>query len=47
MTLQSLQLVCLHCGYHWLRRIDGRPVKCPQCQNRKWDKPRTETKKEA
>lgn len=32
------KLRCLHCQYQWLPRIHGRPVKCPDCQCRDWDK---------
>lgn len=29
---------CVRCGYKWLKRVH-RPVTCPQCQSRDWDKP--------
>jgi len=31
------KLRCNKCGYKWYPRIAARPVKCPDCQNRKWD----------
>ena len=41
------QLHCLVCGYRWLPRTANRPVKCPECQSRKWDKTKTETQQAA
>lgn len=32
------QLKCEHCGYRWFPRSSNRPVKCPECQSRNWDK---------
>lgn len=32
------QLRCEKCGYRWLPRSANRPVKCPECQSRNWDK---------
>lgn len=29
---------CVRCGYRWFKRVH-RPVTCPQCQSRDWDKP--------
>jgi len=29
---------CIRCGYKWIKRVH-RPVTCPQCQSREWDKP--------
>lgn len=31
---------CERCSYVWIPRIDRRPVMCPSCRNRLWDKPR-------
>jgi len=31
-------IVCKQCGNSWWRRIE-KPVKCPACQSRNWDKP--------
>jgi 5-methylcytosine-specific restriction endonuclease McrA len=28
---------CKQCGYQWLPRT-AKPIKCPHCQSRKWDK---------
>lgn len=29
---------CVRCGYMWFKRVH-RPVACPSCQSREWDKP--------
>lgn len=31
------KLTCRRCGFQWLPRT-GKPVKCPNCQSRKWNK---------
>ncbi|MDT8781524.1 MAG: hypothetical protein IAX22_02600 [Candidatus Bathyarchaeota archaeon] len=35
---------CERCGYTWLKRIAGTPIKCPRCQhpikNKRLGKPR-------
>ena len=29
------------CGHEWLpRKLKGRPVECPECKHRHWDKPK-------
>lgn len=38
------KLKCLKCGYEWSPRLEGRPVACPECKNRKWDVPKKEKK---
>lgn len=30
---------CLRCGHAWVKRIEGRPVRCPKCKQPNWDKP--------
>ena len=32
------QLNCERCGYRWFQRTPNKPVKCPECQSRAWDK---------
>lgn len=32
------QLVCEKCGYRWFQRTERKPVKCPECQSRSWDR---------
>lgn len=29
---------CVRCGYRWFKRVH-KPVTCPSCQSRDWDKP--------
>lgn len=31
------QLICEKCGYRWFQRTPSKPVKCPECQSRRWD----------
>ena len=28
---------CLRCGYAWVKRVPGRPVRCPKCKQPNWD----------
>lgn len=28
---------CLSCGYKWIREV-FRPLRCPECRTRKWDR---------
>lgn len=34
-TIQKVK--CLKCGYEWLPREGRKPIKCPDCQCRKWE----------
>jgi predicted Zn-ribbon and HTH transcriptional regulator len=29
--------LCLRCGHYWMKRIVGRPVRCPECKEHDWD----------
>jgi hypothetical protein len=31
---------CLRCSHAWIKRIEGRPVRCPKCKQPNWDLPR-------
>jgi len=33
------QLKCKRCGHEWYRRVPHKPLKCPNCQARDWEKP--------
>jgi hypothetical protein len=38
LIMKTIEKVkCLKCGYEWLPREDRTPVKCPNCQCRKWE----------
>jgi predicted Zn-ribbon and HTH transcriptional regulator len=39
-NLASVMLTCLKCAYRWIPRKIGRPVECPACKRRDWDKPK-------
>lgn len=28
---------CFKCGHKWIKRVDKRPLQCPECKSRKWD----------
>ena len=28
---------CLRCGHGWVKRVAGRPVRCPKCKQPNWD----------
>ena len=28
---------CLRCEYSWVKRVDARPVRCPNCKQPNWD----------
>jgi predicted Zn-ribbon and HTH transcriptional regulator len=28
---------CLRCGHAWVKRVAGRPVRCPKCKQPNWD----------
>lgn len=28
---------CKRCGYAWVKRIKGRPARCPKCKQPHWD----------
>jgi Zn finger protein HypA/HybF involved in hydrogenase expression len=28
---------CRRCGHTWVKRIEGRPLRCPKCKDRHWD----------
>jgi hypothetical protein len=30
---------CRRCGYAWVKRIEGRPKRCPKCKEHDWDIP--------
>jgi Zn finger protein HypA/HybF involved in hydrogenase expression len=30
---------CRRCGHAWVKRIAGRPVRCPKCKEHDWDIP--------
>jgi hypothetical protein len=30
---------CLRCGHAWVKRISGRPARCPKCKQHRWDTP--------
>lgn len=35
----GLMCHCLRCGKWWMKRVEGRPVRCPQCKEHDWDVP--------
>jgi predicted Zn-ribbon and HTH transcriptional regulator len=35
----SMVCECLRCGHTWIRRTEGRPVRCPKCKQAKWGIP--------
>ena len=37
----SMWCECVRCGYRWIKRIDGRPKRCPSptCKEHDWDIP--------
>jgi hypothetical protein len=28
---------CVRCSYVWVKRVAGRPVRCPNCKQPNWD----------
>lgn len=38
-TVVTEVCTCHNCGESWPKRIEGRPKKCPSCQDRRWDEP--------
>jgi hypothetical protein len=34
---QSMICKCMRCGHAWIKRIEGRPVRCPNCKEHDWD----------
>ncbi|MHA2247767.1 MAG: hypothetical protein ACXADY_22665 [Candidatus Hodarchaeales archaeon] len=40
-----IKAICGRCNYNWDPVIKTRPVKCPNCQCRKWDNYQPQTKK--
>ena len=34
-------LVCNACGHRWIAKV-AKPLACPQCNSRIWDRPRPE-----
>jgi len=34
------QLECLKCGYQWFPKSEKYPKVCPNCNNRRWDRPK-------
>ncbi len=37
-------LKCQRCGKKWLPRVEKRPVACPRCNSKVWDKPKDKEK---
>lgn len=37
-TNKGRSLTCRMCGYRWRQKADRQPVKCPQCDSRRWNK---------
>ncbi len=38
---------CLRCDHEWYPRVpNGKPVMCPACKSRVWDKERKKAKKD-
>ena len=33
----SMMCRCLRCGHEWLKRMEGRPKRCPKCISPYWD----------
>ena len=33
-----MEVKCVRCGYKWYKRSEGRPLTCPGCRSRRWDK---------
>jgi DNA-directed RNA polymerase subunit RPC12/RpoP len=38
MIMSKVISKCLRCLYKWATRKKGRPVECPNCKNRNWDR---------
>ena len=41
------QLACYACGHMWIPRSLNRPIRCPRCQNFRWDDKRASLKLKA
>jgi predicted Zn-ribbon and HTH transcriptional regulator len=39
MSIEDRICRCVRCGYEWVKRVGGRPVRCPHCKEHDWDKP--------
>jgi hypothetical protein len=38
MTIpQSMICNCVRCSHQWIKRISGRPKRCPNCKEHDWD----------
>ena len=38
MTIpKSMVCKCERCRHTWVKRIEGRPVRCPKCKQPNWD----------
>ena len=37
--LKQMKRKCVKCGYEWESRLKTKPIECPDCKNRNWDKP--------
>jgi hypothetical protein len=35
---QAMKCHCRRCDHRWVKRIEGRPVRCPECKQPNWDK---------
>lgn len=37
---------CLRCEFEWEKRVAGRPLACPECHSRRWDRPRSTARRD-
>jgi hypothetical protein len=42
---KSMVCDCLRCGHSWVKRVPGRPVRCPKCKQPYWDLPAGELRR--
>lgn len=35
--MMQIDCHCLRCGHSWAKKIEGRPARCPNCSQTKWD----------
>ena len=36
-TITEMRCKCVRCGGGWLKRVEGRPVRCAHCKSPYWD----------
>lgn len=40
MPIPSVMICeCVRCGHSWVKRVETKPIRCPNCKKPNWDVP--------